>query len=468
MNSPVSPVDRCVADGDFLRRALDAAGGIGTWSWDPRTDKFRADEAFWALHGGGKLAADAGDAARFGEFLALVVADQREALRDELHHAIQARRPFRREYQLASSQEGDRRILLRGASSGLDRDERLLGIATDITDQRQAESALRASEAKYEAITNSIDQMIWSTRPDGFHDYYNRRWYEYTGVPPGSTDGEAWNGMFHPEDRARAWEVWRRSLETGEPYHIEYRLRHRSGEYRWVIGRAQCVRGEDGAIARWYGTCTDIHDLKMAEQSRELIARELSHRIKNIFAVVSSLVMLPTRGRPEFQAFARGVQARIDAFAVAHEYVRPHSALSNPPQAPATVHGLLGMLSAPYNVDDAAVVAISGDDVPIGSRAATGLALIFHELATNAVKYGALSQSGGRVAIICARSEESYEILWEEVGGPQIDGAPERRGFGTALSERVVETELGAKMERRWGADGLQIRLIVPQARISL
>src|SRR5688572_16880354 len=117
----------------------------------------------------------------------------------------------------------------------------------------------------FQAVANSIDQMVWSTRPDGFHDFYNERWYEYTGVPPGSTDGEAWNGMFHPEDQQRAWEVWRQSLATGEPYHIEYRLRHRSGHYRWVIGRAQCVRDEHGRISRWYGTCTDIHDLKTAE-----------------------------------------------------------------------------------------------------------------------------------------------------------------------------------------------------------
>jgi PAS domain S-box-containing protein len=130
----------------------------------------------------------------------------------------------------------------------------------------RAQAQLLESEAKFHAIANSIDQMVWSTRPDGFHDYYNERWYEYTGVPPGSTDGEAWNGMFHPDDQDRAWQVWRHSLETGEPYHIEYRLRHRTGDYRWVIGRAQCVREPDGRISRWYGTCTDIHDQKIAEE----------------------------------------------------------------------------------------------------------------------------------------------------------------------------------------------------------
>ena len=130
----------------------------------------------------------------------------------------------------------------------------------------RAQAQLMESETKLHAIANSIDQMVWSTRADGFHDYYNERWYDYTGVPVGSTDGEAWNDMFHPDDQDRAWQVWRNSLETGEPYHIEYRLRHRSGEYRWVIGRAQCARDAEGRIIRWFGTCTDIHDRKLAEE----------------------------------------------------------------------------------------------------------------------------------------------------------------------------------------------------------
>jgi PAS domain S-box-containing protein len=148
-------------------------------------------------------------------------------------------------------------------------------ILAETTDRHHANTARADSEARLHAMVNSIDQMIWSTRPDGFHDYYNDRWYEYTGVPYGSTDGEGWNDMFHPEDQERAWAVWRQSLETGAPYHIEYRLRHRSGQYRWVIGRAQPVRDASGAITRWYGTCTDIDDLKRAEAALKQETRSL-------------------------------------------------------------------------------------------------------------------------------------------------------------------------------------------------
>ena len=149
------------------------------------------------------------------------------------------------------------------------RDGKVSGIfvqGNDVTDHRRAQNALRESEERFRAIANSIDQLIWATRPDGFHDYYNQRWYEYTGVPEGSTDGAGWSEMFHPDDRDRAWKTWRQCLETGEPYHIEYRLGHRSGQYRWVLGRAQPVYDEHGQITRWYGTCTDIHDLKQAQE----------------------------------------------------------------------------------------------------------------------------------------------------------------------------------------------------------
>ncbi|KKC27589.1 hypothetical protein WP12_02555 [Sphingomonas sp. SRS2] len=150
----------------------------------------------------------------------------------------------------------------------------------------QSQEELRASEAKFQAIADSIDHMVWSTLPDGYHDYYNQRWYDFTGVPPGSTDGEAWTAMFHPDDQPRAWTRWLHSLETGEPYHIEYRLKHRSGAYRWVLGRAQPMRDGDGAIVRWFGTCTDIQEIVEARdvlaQSREALEAMVDERTEEL------------------------------------------------------------------------------------------------------------------------------------------------------------------------------------------
>ncbi|GAA0736644.1 PAS domain-containing protein [Sphingomonas japonica] len=148
--------------------------------------------------------------------------------------------------------------------------EAVAEITWDAIERVEAVAALQESEEKFRAIANSIDPMVWSTRPDGFHDYYNDRWYEFTGVPHGSTDGAGWNGMFHPEDQERAWAQWQHCLASGERYHIEYRLRHHSGHYRWVLGRAQAVRDEGGRITRWFGTCTDIQDIV---EAREVLAR---------------------------------------------------------------------------------------------------------------------------------------------------------------------------------------------------
>ena len=128
-------------------------------------------------------------------------------------------------------------------------------------------NVLRENEVDFRVLADSMPQMLWSTLPDGFHDYYNQRWYEFTGTPEGSTDGEGWNGMFHPDDQERAWKLWAQCLASGEPYEIEYRLRHRSGDYCWVIGRANPIRDRAGKIVRWIGTCTDIDAAKRDRKS---------------------------------------------------------------------------------------------------------------------------------------------------------------------------------------------------------
>src|SRR6476661_8042369 len=174
-------------------------------------------------------------------------------------------------------------------------------------------NALRESDARFQTLADALPHMVWSTLPDGYHDYYNARWYDFTGVPAGSTDGEGWNDMFHPDDQERAWERWRECLASGEPYEIEYRLRHRSGEYRWTLGRAMPMRGSDGAIVRWIGTCTDINTAKRQTEQIEVLSRELSHRIKNIFAVVGSLISMSARQSPEHKEFAGRMRQRIGA-----------------------------------------------------------------------------------------------------------------------------------------------------------
>jgi PAS domain S-box-containing protein len=145
----------------------------------------------------------------------------------------------------------------------------LLVISRDITERKHHEMILQEKEQNLRQLADSMPQMVWVTRPDGYHEYYNQRWYEFTGMAEGSTDGEAWDHVFHPEDQPRAWKRWRQSLQTGKPYEIEYRLRRADGVYRWVLGRALPIYNDKGEIVRWYGTCTDIEEQKRIQ--RQLI-----------------------------------------------------------------------------------------------------------------------------------------------------------------------------------------------------
>jgi PAS domain S-box-containing protein len=342
---------------------------------------------------------------------------------------------------------------------------RWFGTNTEIESQISAEEALAASEAKFGVLTDAMPQMVWSTLPDGFHDYYNAQWYEFTGVPFGSTDGEGWNGMFHPDDQERAWARWRQSLVSGDPYEIEYRLRHRSGEYRWVLGRALPVRDASGAIIRWIGTCTEVHQAKKDAERTELLGRELSHRIKNIFAVIGGLIGLSIHRAPEAKEFAQQLSSRIAALGRAHNYARPHSDLSRPVRSEGGLHGLLGELLDPYDVGGSRIL-ISGKDSEVDDRAATPVALVVHELATNAAKYGSLSAPGGSVSLTTERLDDIVEILWQERGGPPVSGPPARTGFGSQLSALTVEDQLGGTIEHDWIAEGLSVTIRVKADRL--
>jgi len=136
-------------------------------------------------------------------------------------------------------------------------------------------------------LTDAMPQMVWSARPDGYHDYYNQRWYERTGTTPEQVIGDGVRPVFHPDDRKPAWTRWRHSVATGEPFEMEYRLRMADGSYRWNLGRALPVRDPaTGLITRWFGTCTDIEDTVAARealaQSRDDLERLVAERTRDL------------------------------------------------------------------------------------------------------------------------------------------------------------------------------------------
>lgn len=328
------------------------------------------------------------------------------------------------------------------------------------------EHALQSAGPAFDALADLMPQLVWSTLPDGSHDYYNAKWYEFTGLPEGSTDGEGWAEAFHPDDQPRAWEKWRHSLATGEPYEVEYRLRHHSGKYRWVLGRALPIRDENGTIQRWMGTCTDIEEQKRVALQTEILSQELSHRIKNIFAIISSLISLTARGDRSFAAPAKELLARISALSRAHEFVRPHTDRSRPRVTKVTLSNLLKTIFDAYPAFSEGRIMVEGPDTGIGARAATPIALVFHELVTNSVKYGALANDTGHISLSVAEQGDDVSITWRERGGKALAGTPQP-GFGSKLIDMAISQQLGATYEKRLENDGLELRIEIPKDRLN-
>ena len=328
---------------------------------------------------------------------------------------------------------------------------------------QERERQLYESEAKFYAIANSVDQMIWSTLPDGFHDYYNDRWYEFTGVPEGSTDGEAWNGMFHPDDQAYAWQKWSHCLKTGEPYEIEYRLRHRSGEYRWVLGRAQPVLDKDGTILRWYGTCTDIHEKKVAEEQRQLMLGEMNHRIKNTLAMVNVMVSQTLRRAESLSDAQTAIQARIGMMAQAHDR------MINAAWAETHLLDVVETALSPHKTDDRRF-KIEGPNLSIGSKQALAITMALHKLSTNACKYGALSTQYGTVHVNWSAVQNdgcaTFRFGWTERGGPPVQ-TPTRRGFGSRMIEQALAGYFNGSAELIYDRDGLIFNLTAPMSGLT-
>jgi PAS domain S-box-containing protein len=169
----------------------------------------------------------------------------------------------------------------------------------DITEfTKQIAAKIEENEKQFEYIANFMPVMVWTTTPDGLHDWFSQRWYDYTGLTEEQSLGEGWRLPFHPDDMTATKARWFNSLETGEEYNTEYRCQRYDGEWRWMLGRALPFYDDDGRIAKWFGTCTDIHDLVMARQearrTREQLQQVIAHAKILLWAVdrKNSLVLL--------------------------------------------------------------------------------------------------------------------------------------------------------------------------------
>ena len=335
-----------------------------------------------------------------------------------------------------------------------------------MSQMRLGQSAIEAVERREADLRDMIDSVpgiAWTSDGNGNFTYVNARWKEVTGLDVPVKIGDCRTAL-HPEDRERAVGRLRTAMSEQTLFEDEWRIKLADGEYRWVQARAVPVARE-GRDVRWFGTIIDIDRVHRLSEARDLLANELSHRIKNIFAVVSGLIALRSRGKAEVKPFADDLNSAIRALGTAHDYVRPGDG-----RGADKLQGLLADLLAPYEGGKGERVNISGDDVSIGARAATPLALIFHELATNAAKYGALSTEGGKVSIeieLPCGENDNVCVFWRESSESNDQRDSEAgEGFGSRMLRMAIEGQLRGSFSRSFSEDGLDVKIAFPPSSL--
>ncbi|HZH28217.1 MAG TPA: PAS domain-containing protein [Azospirillaceae bacterium] len=336
----------------------------------------------------------------------------------------------------------------------------LAQLASAAVEQAQAEQKLRESEDHFRHTVELNPQIPWTTDADGGPLDISDRWLALTGFTRERALREGWVPVAHPEDLPKKAAAWGRSVVTGEPYDIEHRIRLADGSYRWMRSRAFPRRDQDGKIIRWYGTTEDIHDRKLAEERQALLAREVDHRAKNVLAVVQAVVRLTSAENPA--DFVDAVEGRVAALA------RAHGLLARGGWSGADLRALAEEELAPYlDTEDKSRAILHGPPVTLGPGAVQPMAMVLHELATNAAKHGALSAPGGRINVTWGREVGGgLRLDWREVGGPPITGPPTRRGFGSDML-RGATAQLGGKVTVDWAPEGLRCVLTVAAGHLT-
>jgi two-component sensor histidine kinase len=266
--------------------------------------------------------------------------------------------------------------------------------------------------------------------------------------------------IVHPDDRQKRQDAVDRAIADGTEMEVEYRTLRPDGTVGWVLARGRAAY-EGGRAVLMAGISLDITERRTAEDRRRLLVNELNHRVKNTLATVQSLAM-QTFGASETPPEVS--EAFVDRlFALA----RVHDLLSEAAWESASLRDVVARTLAPYAEGEARFTAV-GPAVRLTPNAAVTLSMAFHELATNAMKYGALSAPGGHVDIGWKKAGEGVAIDWRERGGPPV-AEPTRRGFGSRLIERGLARELGSEARFDFHPEGLRCHIRIPSsAKLNL
>ena len=345
----------------------------------------------------------------------------------------------------------------------------------DITERKRMDAALENSrlaaleqEQRFAATYEHAAIGMSEVAPDGRFLRVNEAICAITGF---SREHLLANRLFthtHPEDVDPDREAFRKQVAGElEFYSVEKRFLRRDGRVIWLSVRSSPVRDAKGTLLYLVRVVQDITERKAGEQRAKLLIDELNHRVKNTLATVQSLASQSARGAPTPAAFRESFEGRLIALSKAHDQLTQHHWES------ADLRELVSGSLAPYAGADRMV--LRGEDVVLRPRAVLTLAMAFHELATNAAKYGALSAPGGRIEIhwrpVRPEGRDGRALLqidWAEQDGPAVV-APSHRGFGSKLIEGSVAAELGGNARLHFDRQGLRCEMLIPleQARLQ-
>ncbi len=310
----------------------------------------------------------------------------------------------------------------------------------EAVERARAEQALEASERRMRSLATGIPQLVFRSLDGGCRVWSSPQWIEFTGVSFEESLDHGWLESIHPDDRGAALAAWKGVEERGE-YYAEHRIRHAaSGDYRWHQTRAMPLRDDDGRAVEWLGTSTDVEELRALQRRQELLVAELQHRVRNLLAMIRSIGQRTATNAVSVQDYAQHLEGRISALG------RTQALLTREIGRGVDLQNLvLDELEAQAALPGR--YKVKGQDVSLSPKAAEVLTLAIHELATNAVKYGALAQGDGRIEIGWTVEPGDggglpwLRFTWTEFG-VTMEGGPHREGFGTELITSRVPYEL--------------------------
>jgi PAS domain S-box-containing protein len=336
--------------------------------------------------------------------------------------------------------------------------------ASGVTNEALQQSVATAQRLAF--IVESSDDAIVSKTLDGIITSWNKGAERIFGYTAEEAIGQHITFLMRPdryeeEDRIIA------SLRRGERVAPFDTVRQRKdGELIHVSVTMSPVKDIHGKIIGASKIARDITERKLAQEAQSLLIREMRHRVNNLFLITNAIIGLSARSAKTPADMARAVQGRLSALTRAHELTRPGLIeQTGKLRSETSLHSLIGAIFEPYVDEEADVparVVIKGCDMMISESAVTNVALVLHELATNAAKYGALSADGGVVRVDCARDDATLRIAWREAGGPGLGEPPSEEGFGSVLTRQVLVNQFRGKIERAWSRGGLVVEMEIP------